>query len=283
MKVLGTDQFSKKKFKLLEFEHKEFKGILGDIPKNFIMVIFGDSGNGKTEFCIQLAKFLTSFGKVAWLSYEQGHGYDLQKATTRNNMNEVSGKFYIIDPSENLPAGVTFFQDLDKYLNRRNSPDFIFIDSIDYTQFTWEDYVYLKNKYGKRKTFIFISHADGNKPKKSISKNIHYDGHIGIYVHKFIAYPSKNRFGGIEDYVIYDKRARELNPIYFQKRANNADLFNPKAEKQNEAGGVNADLGGAIVTETPIKEPEKAILPPMDNTELVLQVGENSTYPSHLN
>lgn len=235
MKVLGTVQFQQKKFKTLPLTGR-FKNTLGNIPYHFMALIYGDSGNGKTECCIQLAKDLTEFGKVAWLSYEQGHGYDLQTAVNRNKMEDVSGNFLIIDPVSDLPPNTTFLQDLDKYLAKRNSPEFIFIDSVDYTRFDFADYETLKTKYGHRKTFIWISHANGNKPQKRVATQILYDGGIGIYVKNFIATVIKNRFGGFADYIIYDKMARERNPLYF-KVANataeinkNAVLDKPKPE-----------------------------------------------------
>ncbi|AEL23870.1 AAA family ATPase [Cyclobacterium marinum] len=218
MKVLGIKQFHQMRFKFLPLP-KLFKATMGDLPFNFIAVVYGYSGNGKTEFCMQLAKMLCDFGKVAWLSYEQRHGSDLQAATLRNKMEEVNGSYYPIDPIENVPEGVGLLEDLDNYLGKRNSPDFIFIDSLDYTGFDWEDYTYLKNKYGKRKSFIFISHSTKNGTlKKRISERVVFDGGLGIFVDKFIAKPDKNRYGGFEPYIIFEERARLLNPAFFSKR-----------------------------------------------------------------
>lgn len=218
MKTLGVAQFQQKRFKLLNQPEGSFKNHLGDIPAHFMMIVFGNSGNGKTEYDIQLAKYFTQFGKVLWLSYEQGHGYDLQKAVNRNNMQEVSGDFLITDPTADLPKGVTFIQDLDQYLSKRNSPDFIFIDSLDYTGFGFEEYDLLKRKFGKKKTFVFISHAKGKSPMKRIGEQIHYDGGIAVFIKDFIAYVVKNRFGGTEPHVIYEQAARERNPMFFAER-----------------------------------------------------------------
>lgn len=242
MKILGTVQFQQKRFKLLPLSGK-FKATLGDIPGSFMMIIYGNSGNGKTEFCIQLAKYLTEFGRVAWLSYEQGHGYDLQVAVNRNKMEQVSGSFFIIDPVANKPKNVSFLEDLDNYLKKRNSPEFVFIDSLDYTRFTFEDYEFLKNKYGHKKTFIFVSHANGSKPRKRVGEQIEYDGGIGLYINKFIAFVNKNRFGGFTDYIIYEERARELNPNYFlvkhktapkETKAKRVKAENQAVEVENE-------------------------------------------------
>lgn len=229
MKNLGVIQFQQKTFKLLPIEGK-WKATLGCIPAHFMAIIYGDSGNGKTEFCIQLAKYLTQFGKVQWLSYEQGHGFDLQTAINRNRMEEVSGSFIVSDPVADLDANTSFIKDLHAYLKKRNSPDFIFIDSLDYTQFGWEEYNFLKTTYGNKKTFIWISHAKGKKPMKRIGEQIMYDGGIGIFVNKFIAHVTKNRFGGFEPYVIYEQKARELNPLFFIPKVETK----PKGKKHRE-------------------------------------------------
>lgn len=219
MKVLGIKQFHQKTFKLLDLQSSKFKGLLGHVPRFFIAVLYGFSGNGKTELAVSLAKEMARYGKVAWLSYEQRHGFDLQQATTRNNMQEVSGNFMVIDPIANKPANVSLLEDLDDYLSKRNSPDYVFFDSIDYTGFTWDDYVFLKNKYDGKKGLFFIAHSTKSGVlKKRISEQILFDGGMGFHVSDFICFPEKNRFGGIEPYVIYEKLARIRNPAFFTKR-----------------------------------------------------------------
>ncbi|WP_143960254.1 P-loop NTPase family protein [Litoribacter populi] len=262
MKVLGVKQFHQMRFKFLPIGDTKFAGTLGKIPYNFSAVIYGFSGNGKTEFCMQMAKMLCQFGKVAWLSYEQRHGSDLQEATKRNRMDEESGVFYPIDPIEGT-EGVGLLEDLDNYLKKRNSPDFIFIDSIDYTGFSWADYTYLKNRYGQKKAFIFISHSNKNGAlKKEISSKILFDGGMGIFVSKYIAHPEKNRFGGFEPYLVWEERARELNPAFFAKRVTEgtpkkgkgakgkkpdqqAGLFeNSDSEREGESIKIHSEKGG---------------------------------------
>jgi hypothetical protein len=270
MKTLGIVQFQQKKFKLLGLKG-EFADQLGDLPTGFQMIVWGNSGNGKTEYCIRLAKSLANYGKVAWLSYEQGHGYDLQKAINRNKMGEVSGKFYIIDPNSQRKAGKSYLEELDDYLSARNSPNFIFIDSVDYTRFSFDDYDFLKKKYGHNKGFIFISHAEGKHPKSAVGKRILYDGGMGFYVNKFISVVEKNRFGGEADFIIYEKRARELNPAYFLAKVKasssakqgvlNVDNHDDNPEKMHippsESEGVNAE-------NTPETKPIKAPKTPVE-------------------
>lgn len=220
MQPLGVVQFHQKKFQFLDLKDSPFEGLLGDVPRFFIAVVYGYSGNGKTELCIQWAKYFCNHGKVGWLSYEQRHGADLQKATIRNKMNEVSGSFILVDPLAKRTKGLSLLQELDLYLSKRNTPEFIFIDSLDYMRIRYADYEYLRDKYYGKKAIIFLAHAkrDGT-PKKAITDDIIFDGGFGIQVKKYIAFPEKNRYGGMEPYVIYPERAEELNPAFFAKRA----------------------------------------------------------------
>lgn len=257
MKAIGIKQFHQKTFRLMDLEGSPFQATLGNVPKHFTCVIGGFSGNGKTEFCIRLAKELCRHGRVAWLSYEQRHGFDLQTATKRNNMDEQSGSFVPIDPIANLPDGVSFLQDLDNYIGKRNSPDYIFVDSVDYTGWKKEDYLFLKEKYEGRKSFIFICHTDkAGNPRKSVAADIIFDGGMFILVQKYIATPQKNRFGGFEPFVIWEAKAREMNPLFFnptpknptKNKAKQTTLFDDLeyentgvTEKQaNETRGVRA-------------------------------------------
>ncbi|GGH02898.1 hypothetical protein [Pedobacter zeae] len=215
MKALGLDQYYKKKFKKLKIA-LEWARHLGDLPLAFIMVIMGYRGNGKTEYCVRLAKMLCEFGKVAWLSYEQGHGPDLQKAMFRNDMIDVKGIFYAIDPKANKPEDKTYLDDLFDYLDKPSSAQFIFIDSVDYTGWKWADYKALKERY-PRKAFIFIGHAlPSGAPKKAITDDIAFDGHYAIIVKKYMALVDKTRMGGGESFVIWEEMARKFHPQFFQ-------------------------------------------------------------------
>ncbi|MEO0333253.1 MAG: hypothetical protein AAF223_16470, partial [Bacteroidota bacterium] len=218
MKVLGIKQFHQKTFKFLKIKCERFSALLGKVPQHFIMVVYGFSGNGKTEFVMQLAKLLSKFGTVIWLSYEQRHGSDLQMATLRNKMEERNGKFLVVDPIENLDADTNLLDDLDAYLERRPSVKYVVIDSLDYTGFGWKEYSYLKEKYAGKKSFIFIAHSTKTGSlKKAISDRIIFDGGMGFFVQHFICHPEKNRYGGFTPYVVFEEKARERNPTFFAK------------------------------------------------------------------
>ena len=62
MKTIGVSNFINKKFDIFPFEG-EWKESFGEPEKNFQMIIYGDPGNGKTEFSVKFAKYLAGLEK----------------------------------------------------------------------------------------------------------------------------------------------------------------------------------------------------------------------------
>ena len=244
MRTINPFQLEQKKFDTIDLPAK-WANTIGHIPKNIHMIVFGNPGNGKTEFVMQFVKVMCSLGlDVDWISYEQGHGMDLQKACRRNNMIEVKDHFQISDPDSDREDNVSYFEELENKVKKRSSCDIFVIDSVQYTRFTFEDYKHLKTRY-KKKSFIWISHREGREPKGSVAKSIEYDGSLTLMVEKFIAYPVKNRFEAWEPLIIYEERARLLNPKFFLDREKEAkkNLFShdENAKITHEQEGVAAN------------------------------------------
>jgi hypothetical protein len=160
------------------------------------MSIYGGSGNGKTEFAIQLTKYLASFSKVLFCSYEQGISKSLQDAIKRNDMADLKGKVMF------TTGGV--FDDLILRLKRPASGRIIIIDSLDYAKITLDQFKMLKKTF-PRKSFIIISWAKGDKPRNQHAKDIEFMSCIKILVKNFRAIPV-SRFGGNKPFVIWDKK-----------------------------------------------------------------------------
>ncbi|MCX6277691.1 MAG: hypothetical protein NT004_06320 [Bacteroidetes bacterium] len=164
-------------------------------------LIWGNSGNGKTRFALQLAKYLATFGRrVAYNSLEEGVSLSLRNAIEDCNMQEVARRFVLLD-KEHVP-------DLIERLNKKRSPDVVIIDSIQYTGLTYADYKSLKDRF-RSKLFILVSHAEGSHPSGRVARSIRFDANVKIWVEGYQAYPS-SRYGGGTPYVIWDKGASDL-------------------------------------------------------------------------
>jgi len=195
-RAIGIKQFLEKEFDCWEFEG-DWKLSLGKPEKNFKMCVYGDSGNGKTSFCIKLAKYLAGFTRVYYNSFEEGISKTLQDALVRENMMEVQGKVVFGDKES--------FKEVIARLKRRNSPRICFIDSRDYMKLTTDQYKELIKLF-PRKSFILICWSKSDSPKGEYGKDIEYMADIKIKVTNYIA-EVRSRFGGNTDFVIWAEGA----------------------------------------------------------------------------
>ncbi|MCM8873115.1 MAG: hypothetical protein NDJ65_07560 [Paludibacteraceae bacterium] len=166
-------------------------------------IIWGGSANGKTRFALQLAKYLSRFGKVVYDSLEEGLSLSMQKAIEDVGMADAKRNFHLLD-KETLP-------ELEARLEKQRSAQIIIIDSLQYTGLTYNDYKRLRDRF-RRKLFIFVSHAEGQNPKGNVGKSVKYDAFVKIYVEGYTAYP-QSRYGGGKPYVIWEEGARKYGNI----------------------------------------------------------------------
>lgn len=188
-----------KKFNPLDFSG-EWEATLGKPDKAFSAIIWGGTTNGKTEAAMKLAKYLTNFGKVAYDSLEQGLSSTIQKALIRNHMDTCGNSFILLDREP--------FEDLLIRMSKPKSPDFLFIDSVQYTRITKAQYYELKELMLKKgKGIIWISQAKGSLPKGALADDIMFDVDLKLWVEGFKLFPDGRLNGGGEPFVIWAQRA----------------------------------------------------------------------------
>lgn len=198
-RALSFNEISNFKPNLLDFEGAWLKSI-GRPELTGAWLIWGNTGNGKTRLALQLARYLTNFGKVAYNSLEEGLTASMQRAIIDVGMASVSKDFALLDRES--------IADLKIRLKKRNAPDIIFIDSAQYTQMNSKQYYALVDEF-RNKLFVFISHADGELPKGALANAIFYDSHVHIQVKGFKGIISKSRYGGGADYIVWEKGYRD--------------------------------------------------------------------------
>lgn len=196
-RTISVKELLSKTYETYEF-NELWTRTLGVPEKNFRMLVWGDPKNGKTTFCIQLAKYLTNFGKVYYNSTEQGEGKSLADVMRLCGADDVpSGKLMIGDRDT--------FAEMREKLRKRNSPRFIFIDSLQYMYLTQEQYKQLVKEF-PRKAFIIISWSGaGGNPKGEHGKAIRYMVDITVTVKDGVA-TAQSRFGPTEPYVVFEKK-----------------------------------------------------------------------------
>lgn len=194
---LGMHQFLAKKFPVLEFDGV-WKEVFGNPSANGSWIIWGQSGSGKTRFALQLCKYLTSFGYVAYNSLEEGYCYSLQRAFIESGLSEVGNKI--------IPWDKVSVEEMRSRLKRPKAPDIIFVDSLQYTRMTYEEYQDLKEEF-RSKLFVFISHADGKEPRGSAAQAVRYDCEVKIRVEGFRAIAASRSGGNMNYYTIWNEGA----------------------------------------------------------------------------
>ncbi|WP_348814103.1 hypothetical protein [Flavobacterium maritimum] len=188
-----------KKFNPLEF-YGEWEATLGKPDKAFSAIIWGATTNGKTEAAMKLAKYLTNFGKVAYDSLEQGLSATIQEALIRNHMDTCGNSFILLDREP--------FDELLIRMSKPKSPDFLFIDSVQYTRITKAQYYQLKELMLKKgKGIIWISQAKGKLPKGALADDIMFDVDLKLWVEGFKLFPDGRLNGGGKPFVVWAQRA----------------------------------------------------------------------------
>ncbi len=195
-RAISVDELERKKFKELPFEG-EWAELLGLPEANGVWIIWGHSGHGKSRFCMQLAKELTKFGRVAYNTLVEGALKSMHKNIIDCGMKEVRSRFVILDREP--------IEDLKKRLRAHKHPNFVFIDSFQYTHLTYREYIQLKEEF-PTVLFIMVSHAEGKLPEGKAAQKVRYDADIKIRVEGFKAFAG-SRMGGGNPYVIWAEQA----------------------------------------------------------------------------
>ncbi len=191
-RAISVSQLEAMTFNELPFEG-DWHELIGNPELSGSWLIWGDSGNGKTRFALQLCKYLAKFCRVAYNSMEEGASKSMKKAFREVGMNEVKCAVILLD---NEPI-----DELKVRLRRRRSPDVVVIDSIQYSGLNYRDYVALRAEF-KNKLFILISHADGKNPAGRTAKSIRYDAFVKIRIEGYRAF-ALSRYGGGKPYTIW--------------------------------------------------------------------------------
>ena len=170
---------------------------IGRPARSGVWIVWGASGNGKSSFVMQLAKYLCRFGRVIYDSLEESTGLSLQMSLRRHKMDEVRRRLVILDREP--------VDQLEERLARRGSPQVVIIDSFQYSGLSYPAYKAFKERH-PRKLFIFISHA--SHPAGRTARKVEYDADVKIMVSCFKAW-CKSRFMEHpgEPYVIWEEGA----------------------------------------------------------------------------
>lgn len=177
-----------------------WKEAFGEPERTGVWLVWGRSGNGKTSFVLQLCKELCKWGHVVYDSLEEGDSLTMQNAFRRHSMLDVRGRLVLLDCES--------MEDLSERLSKRKSAEFVVVDSFQYTQMNYKQYVKFKEAH-KDKLLIFVSHARGTMPAGRSAVSVMFDASLKVWVEGYKAF-SKGRYIGSKGiYTIWAEKARQ--------------------------------------------------------------------------
>lgn len=209
-KIINMKTLQKKRFKYIENLSEQWNDSMGKVDEHFIMIIWGNSANGKTSFTMSLANDFSQIGLTLYVSLEEGHTLSLQS----NVMRHISPDNKNIRFADHKMT----YEALIEYLNKKRSPKIIIIDSLQYWAIDYRKYQILKERF-PNKSFVFVSHANGKLPDGKTASKIMYDAGIKIRVDRFIAFV-RSRYGGNKNYLIWEEGAKKFWKKDFKKHLN---------------------------------------------------------------
>lgn len=196
-KALTVREVLQKKRQTFPFEGK-WADAFGQPERTGVWFIWGRSGNGKTSFVMQLIAELCKYDRVAFDSLEEGDSLSMRDKLVRAGLTKAGSRLHLLNAEP--------ISELRVRLQKRKSYNIVIIDSFQYTQLSYKDYICFKEE-NKDKLIVFISHAKGSSPRGSAAEGVMYDATLKIWVEGFKAF-SKGRFiGPTGQYTIWEEGA----------------------------------------------------------------------------
>lgn len=197
IKAKTADQLLNQTFDEIKINNPLLKSHLGE-PQlgNSHWFVFGDSGHGKTSYILSIVKDLTKHYKVHYNTLEEGTKKSFQKAVSRAGLKG----------NKNFQYAKENYEQLSTRLRKKKQPKIVVIDSCQYFFRGKQTQHYLKFvEEFENTTFIWVSGADGSRPKGKIADDIRYDCDIVNFVKDFRAEIKKNRFEATDSFIIWEE------------------------------------------------------------------------------
>lgn len=205
-KKIGLKQMMQKKYEEVDGMTPEMKASLGDIENAFDVLVYGNSGHGKTNFSMEMVVqiCLALKCKVNYISWEEGHGKSIRDALVRQKvLGRIGNNMELMDGGS--------FEEIKAMINKRKSAKLWVFDSIQASGWTKEQYAELKKQFvlsRKKKIFISISWARSKSPIGATAESVMFYANIKIFVDRYIAFP-RGRYGGNKNYIIWEDGAKK--------------------------------------------------------------------------
>lgn len=180
--VVTIQQMKKNKIKPMQMPSK-YKYLLGNVPNNFRMLLWGAPGHGKSSLALTIGNDIARKCKVLFVSAEES----VQSATLQNRIKRFKAN------SRNLMFNDTTNPAIIESIIAKLNPKFIIIDSANVIQGKVEAIIELMAKYPEI-GFIVIAQATKDHKRYSGLGSLAHAVDIVVNVKSGIATAEKNRY-----------------------------------------------------------------------------------------
>lgn len=188
MRAKSIKSLYEKKFKTYPFTGI-WQRAIGEPETSGAWIIWGPEKNGKTWFALMLAKYLSSFEQVLYVSGEEGLNKDFRASCQRAGIDHTDK----IKLFEYVPL-----LELEEVLAKRKAPRIVLIDNLTIYN---DEFKYGKFKNLLRdhddKLFIFLAHEENKQPYTSTAKMCKKLARIIIHIQGLAAHVSGRCPGGV--------------------------------------------------------------------------------------
>jgi hypothetical protein len=182
MEVASVKDIKTMRFKALTLPSK-YRQLLGKVPANFRMLLWGSPGHGKSSLALTIANDIGKFVKTLYVSAEES----LQSATLSSRIKrfKANARNLMFNDSNNPDI-------LDKIIMTQN-PKFVVIDSVNVMIGKTEAIINLMLKYPEV-GFIIIAQATKDRKKYAGLGSLAHAVDIVVNVRSGMAVAEKNRY-----------------------------------------------------------------------------------------
>lgn len=180
-KALTVANVINQKVTLIEFSEYaiELYQAFGNPQNKGIWFVWGGSGSGKSSLILDITKAFCKELKAIHNELEEDlDDVDFIGRLKMKNMQDVNGNFLTSQYSHD---------ELCNYLDKRDSPKVVVINSATYFFKDLQQYYDFAKKYRRRKIIIISGMAKGNNPYSELETKIMYDANKKIFCSAYLA------------------------------------------------------------------------------------------------
>ena len=181
-KALNVGNIQNQKLSFIDFEKisPDLYQAFGNPQNKGVWFVWGYSGSGKSSFILDLLKAFCKELKAIHNELEEDlDDADFVGRIIMKNMHDVKDKYF---------AASYNYEEMCEYLDRKNSPQVVLINSVSYFFDNYAQYMEFAAKYRKRNKIIIITElAKGNNPYSDLGSRIMGDANKKVFVSGYLA------------------------------------------------------------------------------------------------